>query len=99
MDVVCLYAGVQGADCAQEIGGVCYTCPEGYPNNVFTNGECFCGKDNGDQVACIRADGASATDSIGTGVTQVVTSGMATTWVSFLVVLVLGVMVGHVVFM
>jgi len=87
---------VQGADCAQEINGVCYTCPEDYPNNLFTNGECFCGKDNGDQVACIRSGGASVTDSVGSGVTQVVTSGsgMVATSVSVLFVVMLGV-VGH----
>lgn len=84
---------MQGADCAQEIGGVCYSCPEGYPNNLLINGECLCGKDDGDQVACIRAAGASASDSIGSGVTQVVTSSGR---VPLLFVLLLGVVGAHV---
>lgn len=91
---VCVHAGVRGADCNQEIDGVCYTCPEGYPNNLLIDGSCRCGKDNGDQVPCVRAAGESVTDSVGSGVTQTVTGGVssATTFVSFLVVLVVGVL-------
>lgn len=87
------HAGVQGADCAQEIGGVCYSCPEGYPNNVFDDGKCLCGSNNGEQVACIPAAGASAGDSIGGGVTQVVNSSGR---VPLLFVLLVGVVGAHV---
>lgn len=63
-----LYDAVYAADCAQEIGGVCYSCPEGYPNNLFDNGECFCTSDAGDKVACIKDATSAVADTISTGV-------------------------------
>ncbi|WPT13651.1 hypothetical protein PSENEW3_00001489 [Picochlorum sp. SENEW3] len=45
---------VYGAECSQQIGGVCYSCPDGYPNNLLDNGECFCTNDANERVACIK---------------------------------------------
>lgn len=53
---------VYGAECSTEISGVCYSCPEGYPNNLLDNGECFCTNDANEKVACIK-DAASAVAS------------------------------------
>lgn len=60
-----LYDAVYGAECAQEIGGVCYTCPAGYPNNLYENNECFCTNDANERVACIKDTTSTVTGGDG----------------------------------
>eukprot|EP00889_Picochlorum_renovo_P000338 jgi/Picre1/27368/NNA_000335.t1 len=49
---------VYGAECSQQIGGVCYSCPDGYSNNLTVDedgqDECFCTNDANERVACIK---------------------------------------------
>ena len=68
-------AGVEAA-CDQEDNGVCYSCPDGYPNNVFSNGTCYCGKADGEQVTCILRDGGSAAAAVGMGVVSLIVAMM-----------------------
>lgn len=58
---------VYGAECSQSINGVCYSCPEGYPNNLLDNGECFCTNDANEKVACIKDATSNVAEEVTSG--------------------------------
>lgn len=67
MTIGYVFCAVYGADCSTQISGVCYSCPEGYPNNLLDNGECFCTNDADEKVACIKDAASSVAEELTSG--------------------------------